>query len=43
MWPKFRSFSTSSKAISPLYILLKICSASLKPIKLIGALSPVKL
>ena len=43
MWPKpdlifFLSFSTTSKAISPLYILLKICNGPLIPITLIGAM-----
>ena len=33
-----RSFSASSKVMSPLCMLLKICSAPLKPVKSIGAL-----
>ena len=43
MWPKsdlsfFLSYSSTSKAISPLYILLKICNGPLIPIKLIGTM-----
>ena len=38
----FCSSSRSSKAILPLYILLKMCSGPLKPIKFIVVVLPLK-